>query len=349
MNRKRLLHIAGTVLLLALVVPFVVYAAPGVAGADQSFVILSGSMEPEMSPGDAVIVDDRSPGSIEEGDVITFSRDGSDTVVTHRVVDVRDEGGQRVFETKGDANDATDREPVPASNVVGTVILTIPLIGYVVHFVNTPLGFAATVLLPLGLLVLSEVWAFVQDASDDPAAGAADADGSDSDGRSGSVADGGTVVAGGGDTPIVDAAASTDAHHEVETGSEESETSPAGQITIEPNDVAATTIVLVLATPYAAYVAFQLQTMVTIGVAYTIGFSAFALVALQVVSVLKSRQGAGESRDSSTTGTDPLAFNDRTATSENDPTGEDERPDAPMSEFEWADRSDGVRTEGGDS
>ncbi|WP_049894090.1 S26 family signal peptidase [Salinarchaeum sp. Harcht-Bsk1] len=79
MNRRRLLHGVGLVVLLALVVPFVIYAVPGVVGAEQSYVILSGSMEPALSPGDAIVVDDTAPSAIEEGDVVTFRRDGQET------------------------------------------------------------------------------------------------------------------------------------------------------------------------------------------------------------------------------------------------------------------------------
>jgi signal peptidase len=292
MNRKRILHVVGVVVLLAVVIPFVIYAVPGVVGANESYVILSGSMEPEMSPGDAVIVDDQGAGSIEEGDVITFSREGSDTVVTHRVVDVREENGERVFETKGDANDQADRQPVPADDVVGSVVLTIPFIGYVVHFVNTPLGFATTVILPIGLFVLSEVWTFARgsiesgDGTDDPADGSGtDAPGAPVGGQGSArgheeVADGGPTGVATGPAPMAD---------ESDNAREETAERGGSEVTIAATDLAATTVLLVLATPYAAYVALQLQTLVTIAIAYTVGFSAFALGALQVAAMIQKR------------------------------------------------------------
>ncbi|MCW8171877.1 signal peptidase I [Natrialba swarupiae] len=72
--------------LIAIVVPFVIYAVPGVIGAEYSFVVLTGSMAPAIDPGDVVIVGETEPTTIESGDVITFVRDGADTPVTHRVV-----------------------------------------------------------------------------------------------------------------------------------------------------------------------------------------------------------------------------------------------------------------------
>lgn len=152
-------------LLLALVAPFVVYGFPGVIGADASFVVLSGSMEPGITAGDAVIVDSVRPGAIAVGDVITFTRDGTSSPITHRVVEVTGEGAAREFVTKGDANEEVDARTVPAANVVGRVVLTIPYIGLVVDFANTQPGFLLFVALPIALLVLNEAYTFARKPS----------------------------------------------------------------------------------------------------------------------------------------------------------------------------------------
>ena len=158
MNFKRILNVVGVLLLIAIVVPFVIYAVPAVVGADHSFVVLTASMTPAIAPGDVVIVADRDPGTIGEGDVITFTRGDNEVPVTHRVTTVTEGAGGLEFETKGDANGEVDSSLVPAGNVVGTVILTIPYIGYVVQFTNTPYGFVALVVGPIGLFVASELW-----------------------------------------------------------------------------------------------------------------------------------------------------------------------------------------------
>ncbi|WP_424017061.1 signal peptidase I [Halorientalis pallida] len=150
--------VLGTLLLLALVVPFAVFAVPQVIGADHGFVILSGSMEPDIAPGDVVIVDASAPVGV--GDIVTFSED-SDVPVTHRIV--AEEDGQWV--TKGDANENRDARPVPPENVLGKVVLTIPLIGHVVLWANTPVGYVSLVLVPLVLLLGNELlsWARARD------------------------------------------------------------------------------------------------------------------------------------------------------------------------------------------
>ena len=65
--------LAAVVVVIAVVVPFAIHAMPGLIGANHSFVVLSGSMEPTISPGDVVVVEEVPPGEIERGDVITYA------------------------------------------------------------------------------------------------------------------------------------------------------------------------------------------------------------------------------------------------------------------------------------
>ena len=159
---RRVVGVAVTILALLIVGVFVVQAVPGVIGADASYVVLSGSMEPEISSGDAVIVKSVDPADIESGDVITFVRAGESTPVTHRVVEVVDSEEDLAFRTKGDANDAPDPAPVPAENVTGEVWIVLPYVGHVVMFANTSGGMALLVGLPVVAFVVSELYAFTR-------------------------------------------------------------------------------------------------------------------------------------------------------------------------------------------
>ena len=169
------LRVAAVLLLVLVVAPFVVTGVPSVVGAEESFVVLSGSMnaepEPIVQPGDVVIVGGVDPVDIEEQDIITFTT-GAEEPVTHRVVNVTERNGQVAFRTKGDANEDADPQLVGPDQVIGRVMFVIPLIGHVVNFANTTQGFVLLVLLPIGLLVLSEAWNLVtsnEGASDDEA------------------------------------------------------------------------------------------------------------------------------------------------------------------------------------
>ncbi|WP_394741382.1 signal peptidase I [Natronococcus roseus] len=181
---KRGLHLLAALVLLAVVAVFVIYAVPAVIGADHSFVVMTGSMAPEIEPGDAVVVGEQDPATIETGDVITFYRGDAEAPVTHRVIGVEQTSDGYLYETQGDANDEPDANPVPHENVLGTVVLTIPAIGHVIEFANTTEGFLALVVLPFGLLALNEVWSFAKGSRDESAATeSGDGDGALEDGQ----------------------------------------------------------------------------------------------------------------------------------------------------------------------
>lgn len=157
MNLSRALKVALTVALLAVVGAFVIQAFPAVAGTDYALTVQSGSMEPAIQTGSVVFVKDVPAERVEEGDVITYSDDGG-AFVTHRVIEKHATDASVRFVTKGDANEDPDHEPVYRSDLVGVVAFSIPLMGYVVAFGNTTVGYVALVLVPVVLLVLSELW-----------------------------------------------------------------------------------------------------------------------------------------------------------------------------------------------
>jgi signal peptidase len=244
-DARRILNWAGLIALLLVVVPFVVYAVPGLVGAEGSFVVLSGSMEPSISTGDVVVVGDASPNSIEERDVITYRRSGADTPTTHRVVEITEQGGEPAFVTKGDANDQPDPSPVPASRLIGVVVFTIPYIGYVVEFVNTTMGFVALVVVPFLLLLVTEVLSMFGGGTAD------DADAAD-------ATDDGAV-------PGSKAADATAEKTPLEADADE------GTIALTPADLRLSSGLLAGTTVYAGWIVYNLQEPWSFAVAFASG------------------------------------------------------------------------------
>lgn len=109
-------------------------------------VVSSGSMEPEISVDDMIVIKEQD--DYQEGDVITFERDGS--LITHRII----EKSQNSFVTKGDANQVPDLEEVDMADVVGKTVFVIPKAGRVIYYLRTPLGMACIVFAGLLLLEL---------------------------------------------------------------------------------------------------------------------------------------------------------------------------------------------------
>ena len=101
---------------------------PNVFGI-KTYVIISGSMEPEYNIGDIVIAQKTSAEEFLVGDVISF-REG-ESVVTHRISGEIVENGVRKFKTKGDNNNTEDYWNVDIKSIEGEVIGCIPGLGKV--------------------------------------------------------------------------------------------------------------------------------------------------------------------------------------------------------------------------
>src|SRR5829696_3615958 len=76
----------------------------------RTMTMLTGSMAPEIEPGDVTVVTPIAVSDVTEGMVISYHIPIDDhRVVTHRVVSVeRDPAGTVTVQTKGDANEAID-------------------------------------------------------------------------------------------------------------------------------------------------------------------------------------------------------------------------------------------------
>ena len=95
------------------------------------YVVLTGSMQPSICPNDVVVIKKQKINNIKKDDVITFSKSGSATTVTHRVVDVISKEGEVFYKTKGDNNNAEDDELVLAENVEGKCVFKISKVGVI--------------------------------------------------------------------------------------------------------------------------------------------------------------------------------------------------------------------------
>lgn len=118
----------------------------------QALTVLTGSMEPTLSPGDIVIIVPTAAEDIELGDTIAFLPYPNDpTLITHRVIE-KQLGPAPTLRTQGDANPAPD-DPIVAKQVVGKSIYRLPFLGYLTRNgpLNLPLLVAAGVLVAGGV------------------------------------------------------------------------------------------------------------------------------------------------------------------------------------------------------
>jgi len=162
-------NVITTVLVALVVLVAVLLVGVRVAGV-QPLYVMSGSMEPAFHVGSLIFVQKVDPAKIEVGAPITYTINEAGDYSTHRVIAVEvretgtrfveDENGQTVldesgapmieeypleetayyFQTKGDANNSPDGTPVYYKNVVGVPRVTIPYLGYLAHWLQTPRG-----------------------------------------------------------------------------------------------------------------------------------------------------------------------------------------------------------------
>lgn len=97
------------------------------------FYVLTGSMIPAIERGDVVVA--IPVHKIKNGDIVSFKQNY--TVVTHRVTEIQKKSEGIYFSTKGDNNAYRDPFPVSEQELMGKVILVIPL-GHFVSIKNIP-------------------------------------------------------------------------------------------------------------------------------------------------------------------------------------------------------------------
>ena len=93
-----------------------------------TLVIATDSMTGELNRGDAAIYERYDGEPIEIGQVIVFEKDNS--MIVHRVVDIKSINGVNRYYTKGDVNEDLDAGYITASQIVGTVDMKLPYVGY---------------------------------------------------------------------------------------------------------------------------------------------------------------------------------------------------------------------------
>ena len=140
---------------------FVVISSKASGGEPQAFgyqfkSVLSGSMEPTFLTGSIIAVKpvkEEDKKKLQKGDVITFV-DSKKRLITHRIVGTKMSGEYIMYETKGDNNNAADKDLVLSDNVKALYTgYTAPYIGYFINFAQSKEGSALLLIAP-GILLL---------------------------------------------------------------------------------------------------------------------------------------------------------------------------------------------------
>ncbi|MEM3551081.1 MAG: signal peptidase I [Candidatus Bathyarchaeia archaeon] len=104
------------------------------AGLVTVAIVITSSMEPFLPKGSVGLF--VKAGKYGVGDVIVFRVHGC--LVAHRIVAESESG----FRTKGDYNGVLDPWVVTENAILGKLVLPLPMLGYIAHFLRSPLIFA---------------------------------------------------------------------------------------------------------------------------------------------------------------------------------------------------------------
>ena len=112
------------------------------------FTVATGSMEPEISVGDLVVVQKKKSEHYDVGMVVTYQLEGMAKPITHKIV--KRDGD--MITTQGVFNNGEDKE-FHVSNILGEVVFTWEEYYKFSYFVRSPMG---VIILILGGFVIVE-------------------------------------------------------------------------------------------------------------------------------------------------------------------------------------------------
>ena len=124
------------------------------------FRVQTGSMIPQYQVGDVIIVKETEPDQIKIGDDVTYQGKTGQMkglLVTHRVIDIEEVDGKRVFHTKGIANNLED--PVVSEDQINGVVQTkMYILSWICVLLNNKYVFYFCGILPLTIYVAFRVF-----------------------------------------------------------------------------------------------------------------------------------------------------------------------------------------------
>lgn len=142
------------VVTLVITSPFLLYGFVQFSPYLDGFIVISGSMEPEIKTGALLFTYSTSAENIKTGDTITY-RNG-DRITTHKVIFTGMEDDELYFMTKGVANEQPDQGTVAPDQIIGKKLFSVPYLGFVAAWAGTPTGIFTLFILLSSILLYFE-------------------------------------------------------------------------------------------------------------------------------------------------------------------------------------------------
>ena len=131
-----------------------------------AFSIQSDSMEDEIMTGDFILGKKCDPKELAVDDIISFftvNNEGQIFINTHRIIEIEETSDGRIFTTKGDNELEADLRKVYEGDIVSEYSgFRIPILGYILTFLSTQLGFFLCIVLPVLLYTLWQLYNLIK-------------------------------------------------------------------------------------------------------------------------------------------------------------------------------------------
>lgn len=138
-------------------------------GGYRLFTVATGSMEPKYKVGDILISKQVAPDEIQVGDDVVYKGDtGSfkDKVVTHQVVSIREENGEKKLTTKGIANTEEDPE-IDVNQVYGKVIYKVKTLSFIGQMIKNIYIFYFVIFVPIAIIIFRQIRSILRKDDDE--------------------------------------------------------------------------------------------------------------------------------------------------------------------------------------
>lgn len=162
---KKIWKVLETIIFIAIAFVSITIVTQRVSNNENSFLgfrifkVETGSMIPKYQIGDVILIKEKDINKIKIGDDVTYlgtagSMKGK--IVTHQVIEIAEEEGQKIFHTKGIANKTKD-PVISGDQIDGVVITKLRIVGLITTLLQNGYIFYFFGVIPLTVLIFFSV------------------------------------------------------------------------------------------------------------------------------------------------------------------------------------------------
>lgn len=138
-------------------------------GGIRIFNVATESMVPKYEVGDVLLVKEVDTDTLKIDDDITYlGEQGSfeGRIVTHRIVNIEEIDGEKIYHTKGIANDTED-PTITADRIYGKVIYKCKIVSLLTKLMNNLVALYVVIFIPIGIIIFLQIKARIDGKNDD--------------------------------------------------------------------------------------------------------------------------------------------------------------------------------------